>query len=452
MSNDFKPFGDLGSTTAQPEKTAKKKSSKIVDMSLEDLYERARAAGKMMPSVRAAIIAKDDFTTINPEYCALGCGLCPSSRRSKQVALQSRSVDIAIIQDHNALSQMYKSSDQLESIHRDIIGYLAMKYFQGLSHTVLNTLKCVPQTPDLRGQTVTVTKVKACAPYMQEELRQIKPKVLIVLSTNSIGSLGLKKSCSSNRGEFHQTDYGCPVVITLHPKALTMIRQNASGKEWGPDYLEVLERDFDKAARIARGTLKVVSLDEALAEASKRITIARSLEDVHYMIDILDTLPDNKIISFDLETTSLDAWAENAKILTAQFGYTDPEDGVIKALVFPLWHRANEFYDPAAAWVLIAQILLSSRPKVGHNIKFDIIYTAVTTGVRVVNAAFDTLLLLHSINSGLKNNYSLKKGVWDFMPESGLGGYEDKLPALTKKKKVLEGEEESEEELEEGVE
>jgi hypothetical protein len=214
-----------------------------------------------------------------------------------------------------------------------------------------------------------------------------------------------------------------------------------------------LDRDFAKAARIVRGDLKVISLDEALAEASTRISIARTMDDVRSMIDTLNALPMNKILSFDLETTSLDAWAPNAKILTAQFGYTDPGDGVIKAVVFPLWHRSNSFYDPNEAWPLIAQLLLSPRPKVGHNIKFDIIYTFVTTGVRVVNAAFDTLLLLHAMNSGLKNNYSLKKGVWDFMPESGLGGYEDKLPALTrKKKKSLEGDDESsdEEEVEDG--
>lgn len=446
MSTDFKPFGGLGITTAQPEKTPKKKVNKLDALSLDELYSKVEEAGKMLPSLRKVIIAKEDFTQVQPKFCATACGLCPSSRRPKQVQIQSGYADVAIIQDHNALGQMYKSSEQMEAIYRDIIGFLAMKHFQGLRHTVLNSLKCLPQDSDLRGQTVSVTKVKGCAPYLHEELRQIQPKVIIVISTNSVGVLGLKKSCSGNRGEFHNSEFG-PVVITLHPKALTMIRQNASGKEWGPDYLEVLDRDFGKAARIARGDLKVVSLDDALKEASTRIRIARSIKDVHEMMDILNSLDKNKVISFDLETTSLDAWAANAKILTAQFGYTEPETGIIKALVFPLWHRENKFYSADEAWVPIGAFLLSKRPKVGHNIKFDIIYTFVTTGIRVVGAVFDTLLLLHAINSGLKNNYSLKKGVWDFLPETGLGGYEDKLPALTKSKKQDELLEDSEEEV-----
>lgn len=445
MSTDFKPFGGLGTTTAQPEKTPAKKANKLDLLSLDELYAKVEEAGKMMPSLRKVIIAKEDFTQIQPRFCATACGLCPANRRPKQAQIQSGYADIVILQDHNALSQMYKSSDQMEAIYRDIVGFLAMKHFQGLRHTVINSLKCLPQESDLRGQTVTVTKIKGCSPYLHEELRRIQPKVIIVLNTNSLGVLGLKKSCSRNRGEFHNTDFG-PAVITLHPKALTMIRQNASGKEWGPDYLEVLDRDFAKAARIARGDLKIVSLEDALREASTRIRIARTIEDVHEMMNILNSLPMNKVISFDLETTSLDAWANNAKILTAQFGYTEPDTGIIKALVFPLWHRANTFYSAKEAWVPIAEFLLSTRPKVGHNIKFDIIYTFVTTGVRVVGAVFDTLLLLHAINSGLKNNYSLKKGVWDFLPETGLGGYEDKLPALTKAKKQDELLEESDSE------
>lgn len=448
MSTDFKPFGGLGTTTTKPEKAEKKKVNKLELLSVEELYEKVVEAGKMMPSVKKVLLAKEDFTRVQPKWCELGCALCPSSRRPRQAQIQSGHVDIAIVQDHNALPQMYKSSEQMEAIHRDIIGFLAMKHFQGLRHTVLNSLKCLPEKGDLKGQTVTVTKVKGCAPYLQEELRQIKPKAIIVISTNSTGLLGLKKSCSTNRGEIHETEFG-PVIITLHPKALTMIRQNASGKEWGPDYLEVLDRDFEKAAKIARGDLKVVSLEEALKEASTRIRIARTLEDVHEMMGILNDLPENKVISFDLETASLDAWASNAKILTAQFGYTDPEDGIIKALVFPLWHRENKGYNPDEAWKPIAELLLTSRPKVGHNIKFDIIYTFVTTGIRVVGAVFDTLLLLHAINSGLKNNYSLKKAVWDFMPETGLGGYEDKLPALTKSKKQDEELDGVDEEMEE---
>jgi hypothetical protein len=46
--------------------------------------------------------------------------------------------------------------------------------------------------------------------------------------------------------------------------------------------------------------------------------------------------------------------------------------------------------------------------------------------------AFDTLLVLHSLDSGAQGTYSLKTAVWDIVPWTGLGGYEDLLPKLTK--------------------
>lgn len=432
MANSPRPFGGLGDSLNQAVEPKKRTSRKVADLPLEDLYGRIREIGKATPSIKSAIIAKEDFSRVQPTYCELVCGLSNDSRRPNQARLQSSPADIVVVQDHNALPDKYKTSEQQERIYRDIIGFMATKYFQGLTFTVINSLKCIPRASDLRGANITITKLKPCSAYLHEELRRIAPKAIIVLTTNSTKILGLNMSSSKNRGEFHQTEFG-PTVITLHPKVLTMIRQNASGKDWGPDYFEVLERDFEKAARIARGDLKIVSLDDALAKAAENIWIARSLGDVEQMMQILEDLPENKIISFDLETTGLDAWAADAKILTAQFGFTEP-DGRIRAFVVPLWHRANTWFNADEAWPFIAKVLLGQRPKVGHNIKFDIIYTFVTTGVRLVNVAFDTLLLLHAINSGLKNNYSLKKGMWDFLPESGLGGYEDKLPALTKKK------------------
>lgn len=428
----LKPFGSLvtsvGNTQAEPKKKAA--SRKVADQPLEVLYEKVVAAGKVSPAVRSAIIAKDNFSEIKPNYCKLICGLCTDSRRPSRVRLQHHEYDIAIIQDFQAPDDRWKTGDQIERNYRGIINYLASKYFQGLTFTVLDSLKCRPGLADIKSQKVPISKMKGCAPYLLEELRQIKPKAIIALGTNSLKLIGLNLSDTTNRGEIHHSEFG-QVVITLHPKQTTMIRQNASGKMWGADYLEVIDRDFHKAARIARGELVVPTLEEAIELAKKRIWVTKNLEEVTDACKRLMALPSNQVISYDLETTSLDAWSPMAKILTAQFGYRDT-DGEYSAIVIPLWHRENHWYKANEAWPHIVPILLGDNPKVGHNIKFDIIYTYVTQGVRLVNARFDTMLLLHAINSGLQKNYGLKRAVWDWIPESGLGGYEDKLPALTK--------------------
>ena len=71
--------------------------------------------------------------------------------------------------------------------------------------------------------------------------------------------------------------------------------------------------------------------------------------------------------------------------------------------------------------------MLRDSCKVGHNITFDICFLAATTGVRLKGTILDTLLALHSLDSGIKGCYGLKPAVWDYLPDSGLGGYEDLL-------------------------
>lgn len=445
MSNVFQPFGGLGEpgqSSSETTTAVRRTSRKTTDLSLDDLYAKVEAAGKVNPSVRTAIMAKDDFTSVNARYCDRICGLCTSSRRPKQVNLLHRKVDIMVIQDFPAPDDRWKSGDRIERVYQAIAGSLASKYFQGLNYSVVDALKCRPGAVDIKSQNVTITKARPCSAYLLEEIRQAKPSVIVVTGSNTLKVLGFKMSNTSNRGEITSFE-GIPVVVTLHPKVTTMIRQTSSGKMWGPDYLEVIDRDFKKAADLARGTLVIPDIDEAIELAKENIWVTRSLEEVEEAIALIMSLPEKQVISYDLETSSLDPWATDAKILTAQFGFRDGDR--YRAIVIPLWHRENKMYDPDAAWVHVAKPLVRPCPKVGHNLKFDILFTAVRCGVRLVNACFDTLLLLHALNSGLKGNYGLKRAVWDWLPETGLGGYEDKLPPLTRgKKNEIDGDEEDE--------
>jgi hypothetical protein len=286
-----------------------------------------------------------------------------------------------------------------------------------------------------------------CKPYLWEEIKRCKPKVIISLATAVTKALGYKKhSNTGNRGEYIDN-----VVITIHPRALVMIRQNASGQFWGQELYGVILRDFKKAAAMARGELKPPPLEEAIEFYKReRIRIARSIEDVKEFMSIIDGLPSNSIVSVDTETSGLNGLDPQAKLLCIQLGYRDPVDKLVKALVIPLWHRENTAYSGDDAWELVKSFLEGPRSKTFHNAKFDILYIWFTTGVRVKNLAFDTLLVLHSLDSGAQNCFSLKTAVWDIVPWTGLGGYESLLPPLTKTKDLPSEEpEEDEEEPEE---
>lgn len=410
-------------------------ASKISKMSLEELYQLP----KITPAVERAIVLQSTFVTINDSYCQRVCRL--KEKQPNCASFLQRELDVLIIQDHREPFGKFDKgfSSSQDPIQQGVITELIKSSGLGSLRVGLTSLsRCPASREDFKdGTPPTAAVLSKCKPYLFEEIRRVKPKVIISLGTATTKALGLSKhSNTGNRGEVAISEYG-PVVITLHPRILSFIRQNARGSAgmWGPDYFNVLKRDFEKAARIVSGELVITketlrqTVDRMVAEG--QIFIAKSIEDVKKICDQLDALPPNQVRSFDTETTSVDPLDPNLKILTIQFGWKDPETGVLKAGVIPLFHRENKFYDPKEAWEIVLPQLINECPKVGHNAKFDILVLYWAFGIRVVNVVFDTLLLLHSLESGIQGCYSLKTACWDFLPELGFAGYEEDLGSLS---------------------
>lgn len=432
--------------------------AKLTDLSLDDLYSR-----KITSSVEAAILLKDDFSKKSDRWCDQVCKLkCKAPPLGDRIA-PSQHVDVLVIQDHKAFDEpkFRKRGKDIEEKHLSIIAHIAklsLKHSDGspISYAVTSLLKCGLDEVDIKnGKAPTDTVLSKCRPYLTKEIELRKPKVIISLS-NSVTKILTKDtqkrtSNYKDRGEISYTSDNIPVVITAHPRILLMLRQNSSGMMWGPDFYKVICNDFLKAAKLVRGELRIPNLDEAIERAKTQIRIARNMEDVKTFADeLMEVGKNGRVLSYDIESSSLDPYAENAKILTMQFGYRPAEGEPISAIVFPMWHRCNTGYDAYKAWKFIRPILEDEDiAKIGHNIKFDIIYTAVSLGCRLKNVLFDTLLLLHGLNSGLQGMYGLKRAVHDWIPELELGGYEDKLPPLTKKKKVKAEEDEEDGEQDE---
>lgn len=420
--------------------------AKLQDMSLEELYAR-----KVTASVEKYILLKEDFNGRAPNWCEKVCKLNCKNPPSDIALVPQTPVDILIIQDYKAFDEprFKRKGKDVEETHRNVIQYIASNAFRAtgdhpkLSFSITQLLRCQITKDDIKkGKAPTDTVLNKCRPYLHQEIAVRKPKVIISLCTSVTKALGYKKTNYGNRGEIVDN-----LVITLHPRTLLMLRQNASGKFWGPDFFKIILRDFRKAAALARGELTAPNLDAAIERAKQHISVARSLDDVREFVhELREAFEDGKVQSFDTETTGLDPWAETAKVITMQFGYRHA-DGYVKAIVFPMWHRANNFYDADEAWKLIRPLLDNpDYKKIGHNMKFDVLYVLATTGCRIQGILFDTMLLLHAKDSGTQGNLGLKQAVWDYLMHTELGGYEDKLPALTKIKAVTEEDGEENEE------
>ncbi len=412
---------------------------KISELPLNELYTR-----KITGSVEVAIQSKEDFSKIAPTYCSTVCKL--KCKQPKGVSLLSSKVDILIIQDHSTPRGRYdKRDDQSEQVNRSIIDFICQRAgFAGLTYRLVNLLKCAPTEADFpKGKAPSATTITKCKPYLLAEIERTKPTVIISLATAVTKALGYKKhSNTGNRGEIIDN-----VLITLHPRVLSMIRQNASGKLWGNDYFEVIRRDFEKAAKIVRGELVIKPLSTGIEEQKKNITVCQNLDDVRKVVETINSLPEGYLISCDTETTGLDPMHLDAKLLCIQFGWKDPKTKTHIAAVIPLWHRENKRYNPDTAWSLVVPILISSGIlKIFHNGKFDILYIYHTTGVRVEGMEFDTMLMAHALDSGIQGCLSLKTLIWDVAIDMGVCGYEDLLPKLTKPPKVKDEDSEDEEE------
>jgi len=419
--------------------------AKISTLSLDELYSKP----KVTRAVQLAIIAQSDFSQINQRYCEAICKL--KCKTFEEVRINTDEVDVLIIQDHRDPPGKYEKRDSLvnrqETLQAGVIDFIVQQAgFKNLTYKLTSLLRCSAKNEDFpSGKPPAQTTLQKCFPYLEEEIKKSKPKVIISLGTATTKALELKNhSNTGNRGEVALSKYG-PVIVTLHPRILSYIRQNARGNAgiWGPDYLNVIVRDFVKARQIACGEIEYTA--DTLTNSVKRhldenIFIAKSLEDVQAIRDTIDSLPPEAIISFDTETTSVDPLDPELKLLALQFGWRDPGTLKYRAAVVPLWHRKNTFYDPQEAWEIVEPILLGNREKVGHNSKFDILVIYWSKGIRVVNVKYDTLLLLHSIESGTQGCYSLKTAAWDYLLDMGFAGYESLLGDLSVLKKQLEKE------------
>lgn len=418
------------------------KPLKVSEIPLEELYANP-PKGKHTPSVMKQILLKEDFTQQRRSYCQNICHL-PEGEKclDKSLRLRHTQFDVVVLQDfsyNEAQANSFQSNEQMQAVIEGLIGKLAIAEFKGLKWVLLDVMKCRPL-----DKKITDAKVRKCSPYIISELEQIKPKVVIVIGRSALKIVGSKASYSDRRGEIFEgfvqggassepTNFW--VVPTIHPKSTTYIRQNSVGKFWGPDYLSVIQKDFRKAARIAKGDLTPQpdtmreSIIRELYESGQLFTCMTN-EQVKEEAEKILALPPKAMLAFDTETTSLDSFALDAKLLTIQFCYRTGTG--LRSVTFPLWHRENKETDPDMTWELMKKILLGPNPKFGHNTKFDCLFIRATTGVKVVNVFTDTMFLIHAHNSGIKGCYGLKKAVWDYLPESGLGGYEDALPKLTK--------------------
>jgi DNA polymerase len=86
-------------------------------------------------------------------------------------------------------------------------------------------------------------QVRACKPWLQEELRQVKPGVIVALGSTAAQSLlGPGFRVTQHRGEVVDSEWAGPVIATVHPSSVLRApddARDAARKEFFRDIAKV---------------------------------------------------------------------------------------------------------------------------------------------------------------------------------------------------------------------
>jgi uracil-DNA glycosylase len=118
----------------------------------------------------------------------------------------------------------------------------------GLNREVVyigNVLKCRPDTPGRRygNRKPTPEEMATCRPYLMEQIRIIRPKVLVALGATAVeGLMGISSvAITRYRGEFKDFG-GIPLMPTYHPAYVLRNQSHRIKRQIWEDMLQVMTR------------------------------------------------------------------------------------------------------------------------------------------------------------------------------------------------------------------
>lgn len=262
---------------------------------------------------------------------------------------------------------------------------------------ITNVVKCRPPN----NRTPTKKEIQTCLPYLEEEIKKIKPKVIVTLGAVAFEAVtGLKKVTRWLERKMYSNEWGCWVVPLYHPAALLRFQ---SGYENGK---------FVQGLELA----SVLIMKEQEVGEYKLIGI----KDKEKAKKVLETLLKQKEISFDVETPALDS----IEILGFSTAWNE------KGAVYVDWSCIKDSRENND---LLEELLAKDEVvKIFHNSQFDMT-VLMNNGFKMGLKGFtDTMIASHLIDENMPKG--LKGLSWLY---TDLGGYEKELERYKLKEKIV---------------
>lgn len=320
------------------------------------------------------------------------------------------------------------------AIHEVTRGERAIEAYRHARVSFLYAVKCVVDSPSKGTIEACRTPLMDTLARMQEErLRQFarlqrepKPMVVIACGLTAVRSLGIHAtSFEAIQGRTFDVTLGqipLRVAVTMSFKAIAA----SAGK------FSSLMADVDRAFRIYADAQIAPYTREFL---ETRYEYPKTNDEVCALIDRILEYPSpakagNWAVSIDTETNTLHPHRDGLLLLSASISWD-----TFKAASITLWHPKKDDwcapgYDVDRAWQDVCRLLMSSKPKIGHNLGYDLkVFRKM--GQSVNGVVWDDMLSEHILEEDKKGQYSLKYLVKHFLP--AYSGYEDKLKDILDK-------------------
>lgn len=306
---------------------------------------------------------KDDIR--NPK-----CKLCPLHKGAQYVCLMGsgkRKVELMIVGEAPGAREDEKHRAFVGPAGRLLDELLAEAGFNRDECYITNAVKCRPPDNDTPGR----AEVKACATYLQREVEEVQPTVVLGLGNTALQALTGRSGITKHRGQLRPADEDGPAVFaTFHPAAALR----------SAHYLPAIRADLEAVARDLRGDAKRVTT---------RTRLVRSRGQVESLVRVLERAD---VIAFDVETTGLHAYEPDARIVTLGVSWAPGE-----AAVVALNHRELEGKSNDGYLKLLKPVLEDPDKKyIAHNGKFDCKWLS-TFGLHIP-LTFDTMIAAHLLD------------------------------------------------------
>lgn len=290
-----------------------------------------------------------------------------------------------------------------------------------IRYALTTAVMCYDKSNKTRDYPIKV--VRQCGGILRRKIVQSDAKAVVLMGRQAckaspVPELQKITSIDYVRGKIFKQNMGGRDIYFIPTHSVKDVNKS-------PDLWSTVLHDLEKATLLSSRGFKKPILNDLVTEYKYPTTYKEVCE----ILDPLINQP-KKVVSFDIETTGLDPRASDASVTVVSLAWGA---GKAAAIYTHGIDRANTL-DPTLKPTIVDKIvefLQSSTKKIAHNAQFDIGYIQEAWGVTVANLYTDTMLfhyLLDENRAGgeersLKGEFTLKKLVWDFLPE--YGGYEE---------------------------